>query len=160
MAKKSLIAYFSHSGRTEQAAQAIKTAVKGDLFRIVPEKAYPENYSDVLRVAKPEWENKINPPLQSAVNDFAAYDVVFVGSPNWYGTFAPPVFSFLASYDFTGKVVAPFMTHGGGGAQRGFREAAEIVSADEVTEGLALSRLEMGDVQWLVAQWLKRIGIG
>ena len=41
------------------------------------------------------------------------YDVVFVGSPCWWGTVAPPVATFLAAYDWSGKTVAPFMTHGG-----------------------------------------------
>jgi multimeric flavodoxin WrbA len=46
---------------------------------------------------------------------FAEYDTIFVGSPNWWGTMAPPLLTFLSSYDFTGKKVIPFFTHGGGG---------------------------------------------
>ena len=44
--------------------------------------------------------------------DPAAYDVIFVGSPNWWGTIAPPVMTFLTSADFSGKTIAPFVTHG------------------------------------------------
>lgn len=43
------------------------------------------------------------------------YRIIFIGTPNWFKTFAPPVMSFLKQHDFTGKIVIPFCTHGGGG---------------------------------------------
>lgn len=110
--KKVLVAYFSHSGNTREMARQIAEATNGDLFEIVPQSAYPAQYDAVTAQAKREIGRGYRPALKGRLPDIGAYDVVFVGSPCWWGTVAPPVATFLAAYDWSGKTVAPFMTHG------------------------------------------------
>ena len=94
--KKVLVAYFSHSGNTREMARQIAEATNGDLFEIVPQSAYPAQYDAVTAQAKREIGRGYRPALKGRLPDIGAYDVVFVGSPCWWGTVAPPVATFLA----------------------------------------------------------------
>ena len=118
---KILIAYYSWSGNTRFAAEQIQKATGGTLFEIKPVKAYPKDYKACVDLARKECPAGFKPALASEVSDMAKYEVVFVGTPNWCSTMAPPVRSFLASYDFSGKTVIPFVTHGSGGKADGTR---------------------------------------
>ena len=115
--KKVLVAYYSHSGNTQAVAQQIARATGGELFRIETVQPYPDAYNRLVEQAQQEIQNGVLPELKTTVPDMAQYDVVFVGSPNWLGTYVPAVKSFLAQYDFSGKQLVPFFTHGGGGMQ-------------------------------------------
>lgn len=115
---KILIAYYSYSGNTKAVAEQIQKATGGEIFEIKPAKAYPASYNECVDQAKKECGEGFKPQLAGALPDVSKYDVVFVGTPNWWGTMAPPVLSFLSARNFAGKTVIPFMTHGGGGVQR------------------------------------------
>ena len=84
-----LVAYFSHSGNTRTVAQAISEATGADLFEIIPQQDYPTDYSTLLDVAKREINAHKHPELKERVKDFEAYDVIFIGSPNWWSTTTP-----------------------------------------------------------------------
>ena len=114
---KILIAYYSYSGNTKEVAEAIQKEIGGDLFEIKAEGTYPDEYRPMTEQAKKEIDAGFRPKLTTSVADMAQYDIVFIGSPNWWGTITPQVSSFLESYDLSGKMVIPFVTHGGGGQQ-------------------------------------------
>ena len=115
---KVLIAYYSWSGNTKAAAEQIQKVTGGTLFRIKPVKAYPTAYRACVNQAKKEIKSNFKPTLAGKVKDFDKYDVIFIGSPNWCGTMAPPVATFLTTYSLKGKTIVPFFTNGGGGMQR------------------------------------------
>ncbi len=119
---KILVAYYSYSGNTKEVAEAIHEKVGGDLFEIKTEGSYPEEYRPMTVQAKKEIEDGWRPKLTTSVTDISKYDVVFLGSPNWWGTITPQVSSFLENYDLSGKTVIPFITHGGGGVQNTVRD--------------------------------------
>lgn len=111
--KKALVVYFSHSGNTRLAAERLAAAAGADLFEIVPATPYPAEYGAVVDQAKREIAADYRPALATDLHDIAAYDVIYVGSPCWWSTVAPPVATFLAAHDFAGKTLVPFMTHEG-----------------------------------------------
>ena len=112
---KVLVAYFSHSGNTREVARQISEATGGDLFEIVPATPYPTEYRAVVDQGKKEIEAGVRPALKNPVGDLSQYDVIFVGSPCWWATIAPPVATFLTSCDFAGKTVIPFCTSSSSG---------------------------------------------
>lgn len=114
---KILIAYYSLSGNTRKVAEAIQEKTGGDLFEIQTVSAYPTEYKEQTVQAKKEINENYRPELKNKVADMSKYDVVFIGSPNWWGTITPAVSSFIESYDLSGKKIVPFVTHGGGGVQ-------------------------------------------
>ncbi|EKN3347076.1 flavodoxin [Yersinia ruckeri] len=110
-----LVAYFSRSGNTRVIAGVIHRSLNTDLFEIEPAAAYPEDYFQTLEQAKNERERGINPGLKNIVSDISRYETVYLGFPIW-GTSVPPVVqTFLSSHNFAGKLLIPFMTHGGYG---------------------------------------------
>jgi len=113
---KVLIAFYSYSGNTRAAAAQIRKKVGGDLFEIRPAKAYPANYKSCVAIAKKEILAGHLPPLAEEI-DISKYNIIFIGSPNWWGTIAPPVGTFIKNNDIEGKTIIPFFTHGGGGMQ-------------------------------------------
>ena len=102
-ALKILIAYYSHSGNTRRAASLIQRETGGDLYEIVERDAYPREYGVVVKQAKQEIRSGYQPPLQGKLPDISQYDTVFIGSPNWWSTIAPPVATWLSALDFTGR---------------------------------------------------------
>ena len=111
--KKNLVVYFSHSGNTREVANQIQKNIGGDIFEIQSEVPYSDDYDTVVAQAKKKNENNHNPALKSKVKNIESYDTIFIGSPCWWSTVAPPVKTFLLEYDLSGKTIVPFMTHRG-----------------------------------------------
>ena len=116
---KAAIVYFSQSKvqNTALVAKWIQKHVGGELVEVVPVKPYPDVYSGTLKEANRERKGGIpREILPVSLPDDC--EVVFIGSPIWYGTFAPPIAMFLKGNPLAGKTVVPFCTHGGGGSGR------------------------------------------
>ena len=111
------IVYYSQSKvqNTALVARWIQKHVGGDLIAIETEKPYPEPYFRTLAAAELERRSGTFRPIKPTP-DLTAYDIVFLGSPIWYGSCAFPVKQFLKTHPLAGKTVVPFSTHGGGGA--------------------------------------------
>ncbi|MGN0919822.1 MAG: flavodoxin [Alphaproteobacteria bacterium] len=147
---KTLVAYFSLTGNTEKAAQIIAEETGADLYRIESETPYPAEYKAQTEVAKKELSEGILRPIKPWPENMADYDVVFVGSPVWWGTMATPVHTFLASGALKGKKVIPFVTHGGSGADKSFTDTAKLCQGCQVNENgwSGYSRITMGLGSW------------
>ena len=127
---KCAVIYFSWSGNTRFAAETIAKKTGADLYEIKAETPYNSNYGKCCDEAKPECYGKTLRPIKPIEGlDLAKYDLVFVGSPNWWGTMAPPVRTWVSQNKeaLKGKKVCLFQTHGGGGMQRVGKEFAETV---------------------------------
>ena len=127
---KTAVVYFSWSGNTRFAAETIAKKASADLFEIKAEMSYSSDFQNCCDEAKPECQGKTLRPIKSIEGlDLSKYDMVFVGTPNWWGTMAPPVRTWVTqSKDaLKGKTVCLFQTHGGGGMQRVGSEFAEVI---------------------------------
>ena len=127
---KTAVVYFSWSGNTRFAAETIAKKSGGDLFEIKAETPYNSNFNKCCDEAKPECYGKKQRAIKPIEGlDLAKYDAVFVGTPNWWGTMAPPVRTWaIQNKDaLKGKTVCLFQTHGGGGMQRVGKDFAEVI---------------------------------
>jgi flavodoxin len=154
---KILVTYFSHSGNTREIALQIKEATGADVFEIVPVHPYPTNYNAVVAQAEQELKADYRPKLKSAVSNIASYDVIFVGSPNWWSAIAPLVMTFLSSHDFSGKTIVPFITHEGSGLGRSVRDVKRLAPGATVLEGQSFRGHDVKDAQNDVLKWLREI---
>ncbi|MDL2317826.1 flavodoxin [Eubacteriales bacterium OttesenSCG-928-A19] len=125
MNKRILVMYYSHSGNTKRLAELIAARTHGDLLAIEPETPYPTAYDTVVAQAKKEIRDGYQPPITTPGDAADAYDVVFIGTPNWWSTVAPPIATFLSAADLSDKTIIPFCTHGGGGEARCFSDTAK-----------------------------------
>lgn len=127
---KAAVVYYSWSGNTRFAAETIAKKAGADIFEIKAETSYNGDFQKCCDEAKPECQGKTLRPIKAIEGlDLAKYDMVFVGTPNWWGTMAPPVRTWVTqSKDaLKGKTTCLFQTNGGGGMQRVGKEFAEVV---------------------------------
>ena len=170
---KSLIAYFSRKGNnyvggsivnlpignTEVIAKKIQELTGSDTFEIKTIKSYPEDYTETTNVAKEELSNNSRPELTEIVDDMDSYDVIYIGYPNWYGTMPMAVFTFLESYDFSGKTIIPYCTHEGSGLGQSVRDIKKLCPNSRVLDGLAIKGGSVNRNQNDVSAWLHKLGI-
>ena len=154
-----LVAYFSRSGNTEVLAQVIALETGGRLFRIIPAVPYSDNYRETVARFQYERDNRIRPAVASKVDDMAQYDVVFVGYPNWGSDIPPVVQSFLTQYDFSGKTIVPFCTHGGGGFGHSMETLKTLCPDSVIRQGFEVNGRRVVQSGDDIALWLERIGL-
>lgn len=135
---KPLIVYYSYSGITRRLAEDIALITDGNLRELKPQKPYSFSYNTAVKEARAEIEKGYCPPLLQGTEPIEDTDVIFVGSPNWLKTFAPPVLSFLRSVDLSGKTIIPFCTHGGGGFGRMIEDYKRECKNSIIKDGIAL----------------------
>jgi flavodoxin len=159
VAKRVLVAYFSHSGNTRVIANQIHDNVGGDIFEIVAEDSYPSDYDRVVEKARKELKEQHRPKLKTRVGSMEAYDVVFVGYPNWCGTIPMPVATFLSEYDFSGKTIVPFCTNEGSRLGRSVTDIKELCSQSTILDGLAVRGRDVKRAQNKVSGWLRELRV-
>lgn len=152
-----LIAYFSWSGNTRQVAQLIAQETGGDLFEIATAIPYTDDYNELLDIAQQEQAEDARPALANQVENWESYDVIFVGFPNWWSDAPMAVYTFLESYDFSGKTLIPFNTSASGGFGRSLSGIEESAPGAAILEGLALTESELSDAPTRVSAWLDEL---
>lgn len=154
-----LVAYFSWSGNTQQMAEIIAQETGADLFEIATVTPYTDDYNELLDIAQQEQGEDARPELNAQVENWDSYDTIFVGYPNWWSDAPMAVYTFLESYDFTGKTLIPFNTSASGGFGRSLTGIEESAVGATILEGLDLTEGEMGDAQNRVTTWLDSLGL-
>jgi flavodoxin len=157
--KKVLIVYYSRSGNTREIANQIHRSAGGDIFEIQVVKPYPEDYEEVKKIAMQEQQSGVKPALKAKLTNFGSYDVIFAGTPIWWGTIAAPVKSFLSEYDFSGKTIVPFTTHGGSGLGRSVADISKLCPKATILDGLAVSGRNAKTAQNDVSAWVQKLGV-
>ncbi len=159
MGNNVFIAYYTRSGNTRKIAELIQKESGGTVFEIVPEEAYPPSYNAVVEQAKKEIREGLKPALKYKADNIGEYDTVFIGSPNWWSTIAPPVRTFLSEYDISGKTVIPFCTHGGGGEARVLNDIAGLCPGSNILSGVSFYGGGGTDAHSRISEWLRGAGL-
>lgn len=147
-------------GNSQYIAQLIQQEAGGDLFRIETVQEYPGSHDPLLVFAYDEKAENARPELASQIENPDSYDVIFLGYPNWNADLPMPLYTFLEEYDFSGKTIIPFTTHGGSGFSRTIQTIQELQpEASVVEDGLSISRNDVADAQEDVSDWVAGLGI-
>ena len=155
--KKVLIAYFSWGGNTKYIAEKIQTQTGGDIFRIETAVPYPTDYNEAAYgVAKKQHEEGTMPELKDN-GDVSGYDIIFVGTPAWWYEMAPAVKTFLTQNNFEGKIIVPFITHGGGGKYTIAEDMGKLAKGSKVLAPLVIYERGNDASDKEIADWLKRL---
>lgn len=137
-----LVAYFSWSGNVQQMARWVSEETGGELFRIVPEEDYGEDFNDCAERAKNELDNGIRPEISTHIDKevMEQYDVIYIGFPVWWYDLPMPVWTFLEEYDLSGKTVIPFFSHNGSSSgANSLNRVKELASGANVLADDAIS---------------------
>jgi flavodoxin len=171
--KKVLVVYFSRTGEqysvgnitegnTAIIAKMITEQTKADLFEIkLKNDTYPTAYKTLTEVALSEKKANARPEIAGDVANFSDYDVVFIGSPNWWSDMPMALYTFIESHDWSGKTVAPFVTHEGSGLSS-IPSKIKAATKAEMLDGLAVyghvAQNDREQAKEKVANWLKKLG--
>lgn len=155
---KILIAYFSWSGNTKAVAEEIQRLTGGDLVEITPSTPYSTTYAVCVAKAKVEQLSNARPAISTKLDSFEQYDTVLLGYPNWWGSLPMPIATFLDTYKMSGKRLALFMTHGGGGIQRCYSDLAQHAAGAKLDKNyLCLSGSNARSAQREIKNWVAKV---
>ncbi len=154
-----LIAYFSWGGNTRRIAREIQAQTGADLFEITPVKPYSADYNTVLMEAQEDQHRQARPELSEHIPDMDAYDTILLGYPNWWASIPMPIASFLEEYDFSGKTIIPFCSHGGGKFGQSLTAIAKLAPDAVMGEGLSVHYSGGSTLSGDVTAWLETNGI-
>lgn len=154
-----LIAYFSWSGNTENAAQIIQEQTGADIIELNPAEPYSSNYSEVLDQAQKDMNADARPELANHVENMEQYDTILLGYPNWWATIPMPVATFLEEYDFSGKTIIPFCSHGGGGFGQSITDISKLAPNSRIGKGLSIHYSGGTSLENDITTWLNSNGV-
>lgn len=152
---KKLVAYFSASGVTKNAAERLAKAAGADLFEIKP--AVPYTRADL------DWTNKKSrssvemndpdsrPEIAERLSNMEDYDTVFIGFPIWWYVAPTIINAFVESYDFSGKTIIPFATSGGSGMGKTVEVLKPLCPSANWEKGKMLNRVSDRELE----NWVK-----
>ena len=155
--KKTLRAYYSRRGEnyvngsiknlklgnTEVVASKIKALLPdADVFQIDTTYEYSKDYMTCIEEAKQELRQQARPEVKNALASIDEYDTIILGYPNWWGTMPMVCYTFLESYDFTGKTIIPFCTNEGSGMGSSVRFIKKLCPTANVEDGTPIHGAE------------------
>ena len=155
-----IVTYFSATGTTEMAAEALAKAAHAELYRIEPAERYTRrdlDWNDASsRTSAERNDESARPSLAGKAPDLSAYDAVLVGFPIWWAVEPRIVDSFLDSVNLTGTTVIPFATSGGSGISRATERIRELHPEVRVLDGRVLNGSPSGR---RLAEWVDGLGV-
>lgn len=155
---KTLVLYYSLTGTTKAVADEIATRLGADVEELVCIDPYDIIFQACIARCMQEREAGVLPEIAPVQADLSKYDVIFLGYPVWFGTYAPPVTKWLEGVDLSGKKIVPFCTFGSGGLESSVKDLmnAQPNAAVQPGYGVRAARLESMPAE--VDQFLKANG--
>lgn len=156
---KTLIVYFSWGGNTKTVANHIHDLIGGEIVEVETVIPYPDTYEEVTQIAQGKLASDYRPELKTKVDNMDEYNTLIVGTPIWGGHLTPAMKSFLASYNLSGKAIAPFCTHGGSGNAQSVNDILSVCPNSTILGSLAVYGSQAESSRADVERWLKQINI-
>jgi len=155
---KMLVLYYSQTGNTKLVAEEFAKRLNADIEEITMVQPYDTSFQATIDRCMKEREQNILPAIHPVKADLSSYDVIFLGFPVWFGTYAPPVISFLKDADFSGKKVVPFCTFGSGGLESSVKDLVEAEPKAEILPGYGVRAARLEAMPKEVDNFLKASG--
>ena len=155
---KVLVLYYSQTGNTQAVAEQIANLLGADQEEIVAVQPYDGDFQATIGRCLQERQAGILPEIQPLNVNPADYDIIFLGYPVWFGTYAPPVITLLGQLDLSGKKVVPFCTFGSGGLDSSVRDLQAAQPGADILPGYGVRAARMAAVPKELDQFLKSGG--
>lgn len=165
---KNLVIYFSRKGQnyvngsivelkkgnTEVIVDYIKEFDDVDTFQVERKEEYPLDYMETTEVASKEQEQDSRPELKKELTSIEDYEIIYVASPNWWGTLPMPLFTQLEKLDFTNKTVKTVITHEGSGLGTSMKDIEKLCDGAKIEKALAIQGAEVNNSKSTVDSWI------
>src|SRR5215510_2537895 len=149
----------NYIGNNKIIADMVHGSVGGDLFFIEQVDKYPSAYRATTDKAMEEQRANARPALASRVTNIENYDTIVLIYPNWWGTLPQALFTFLETYNFSGKTILPICTHEGSGLGRSITDMRRLAPNATIADGLAIRGGSVNRAQNDINTWLRRNGL-
>ena len=158
---KTLVVFYSWSGNTRGVAKEIERQTGFDTVELKMEKSYSTSYNEVLNEAQRDQHKQARPALKTKIDGkkWTEYDTIIIGYPNWWASIPMPIATFLESYDFSGKTIIPFCSHGGGRFGQSVTAIAKLAPKARIGEGLSVHYSGGNSLPKDVEKWLGKNGV-
>ena len=132
---KELVLYYSQTGTTKAVAEEIASQTGADIVAFDVTEPYTGTFDETIaRCTKERGAGYV--PVLAALNiDIEDYDIIYLGYPIWFGTYAPPVEALLNAVDLSGKTIVPFCSFGSGGLQASIADLKKALPSSDIREG-------------------------
>ena len=134
-AQKVLVLYYSQNGATQAVAEELQKQLGADIERIEAEVPYDGDFQATIQRSGQEREKGETPALKELKSKIADYDVIYLGYPIWFGTYAMPIATLVKEQDFAGKTIVPFCTFGSGGLNTSSEALAKALPQAKIQKG-------------------------
>ncbi|MBE6493711.1 MAG: flavodoxin [Methanosphaera stadtmanae] len=166
---KNLVIYYSRAGQNyvngdivdlergnaEILVDYIKEFTNADTFRVETLKEYPIDYMQTTEIAQEELNNNARPELKEQLNDISDYDIIYIVSPNWWGTLPMAMFTQLEKLDFSDKIVKTLITHEGSGLGDSMKDIKKLCEGADIKKGLAIQGAQVKSSKSKVEGWIE-----
>jgi flavodoxin len=159
LAKKALVLYFSVTNTTKQVAEYIQQKTSADIEAIQLKEPYSTVYDEIIKRSGEERAGNVLPELLPLKANLADYDVIFLGYPLWFGTYAQPVKTLLANVDFKGKKVVPFCTSGSSGIKQSLGDLQKAIPGAQIPASVGVRSSLMDKMPAAVDRVLIDLGL-
>ena len=130
-----------------------------DLVELELVKPYSTNYNTCLDEAKRDQFDEARPELKTRIPSFEQVDTVLLGYPNWWASIPMPIATLLESYDFTGKTIIPFCSHGGGRLGQSVTAISKLAPRATIKEALSVHYSGGSSLSSDIDDWLQNNGV-
>lgn len=142
-------------GNTQYAAMVIQENTGADIYRIESQKPYTTNHEELVDIASQEQKENARPAIKDTIANFEQYDTVFIGYPIWWSDIPMIMYSFFDEYDFSGKTIIPFSTHGGSGLASTLDTISKLEpNATIYEQALSVSRDDIVGAEASIIEWI------
>ena len=134
-AQKKLVLFYSENGTTKSVAEEIQKQVGADIEAVEAVEPYTGDFGATIQRGNKERESGQWPAIKPLKKKIADYDVIFLGYPIWFGTYANPIVTLVKAEDFAGKTIVPFCTFGSGGLNTSTADLEKALPKAKIQKG-------------------------
>ena len=161
--KKSLVIYFSRAdenyavgyvekGNTEYIAEYVRDIIGADLFKVEPLVPYSKEYNTCIEEAK---QRVGNAPIKNSIPDISEYEVIYIMTPIYWGTYAPEIETLIKNLDFTNKTIRIVTTHEGSGLANVPNDIKRVcVGANVLDDAIAIRGADCKNAKSIIENWI------
>ena len=157
-AQKKLVLYYSETGTTKAVAEELQKQLGADIESIEAVEPYTGNFQETIQRGQREMQSGETPALKPLKSKIADYDVIFLGYPIWFGTYAMPIATLVKENDFAGKTIVPFCTFGSGGLNTSTAALKKALPKANIQDGYGVRTARVTSAAKELDRFLKENG--
>lgn len=157
-AQKQLVLYYSETGSTKTVAEELQKQTGADIESIEAVEPYSGNFQETIQRGQREMQSGEYPALKPITKKIADYDIIFLGYPIWFGTYANPIVTLVKENDFAGKTIVPFCTFGSGGLNTSSDALRKALPKAKICEGYGVRTVRVAAAPKELDRFLKENG--